>query len=708
MNIKNEVLVRVYIVLSVVVFVAIAIFAKAIKISVIEGDRWRAKGKELYVKYVDVDAERGNIITEEGSLLATSLPFFEIRFDPNSTGMKQEDFDENVDSLAHCLATFVDETYTPGGMADFLKEERIRGSRNVLIKRKISYSELKRIRTFPLFNKGQFKGGLIVNRRSERHRPFGMLAHRTIGYVREGAKPVGLEGYFDKFLAGKKGKKLMVRAGKTWLPINDLTEIEPTVGDDIVTTIDIDLQDITEQALLRGLQHHDAKHGTAIVLEVKTGAIKAIANIGRTDKGWWETFNHAVGSAVEPGSTYKLASIMALLEDGHVKLTDSIDIEKGKHQFYEEEMIDASKESFKMDTISVQRAFEISSNVGIAKLVQLHYGNRKQKAAENFIKRLKDFNLHLPVGIEIEGEAPPYVKEAYSAEDDWSGTTLPWMSIGYEVTVTPLQLCNFYNSVANNGTMMKPYIVEEIQRYGETMQVVRPTVVKRKIASRETIKTVQNLLEAVVENGTAYKLKTSQYKFAGKTGTAQTNYKRRSSRSQLKYRASFAGYFPAENPVYTCLVMITEPKRNGFYGGDVAGPVFREIADKTFAAQVELTPPINAQAKPDLHDKTFPAISVGVKDELAYVLDYLDIPIHEETQKDWAVLKGESDTLNLYGRTIIEDMVPNVVGMGLRDALYILENKGLKVVVSGAGRVVNQSILPGTRIRSQTIRLRLN
>ncbi len=708
MNIKNEVLVRVYIVLSVIVLAAICIFAQAIKISVIEGDRWRAKGKELYVKYVDVEADRGNIITEDGSLLATSLPFFEIRFDPNSTGMQEKDFESNIDSLAFCLATYVDNTYTPGGMAEFLRNERLLGKRNVLIKRKVSYSELKRIREFPLFNKGQYRGGLIVDRRSERHRPFNMLAHRTIGYIRDGAKPVGLEGYFDKYLAGKKGKRLMVRAGKAWIPINDLTEIEPTVGDDILTTLDIDLQDVTETALLRGMQHHNAKHGTAILMEVKTGAIKAIANIGRTEKGWWETYNHAVGSAVEPGSTYKLATIMALLEDGHIKLTDSIDIEKGKHQFYEEEMIDASKESFTIDTTTIQRAFEISSNVGIAKLVQLHYGNREKRAAENFIKRLKSFNLHLPVGIEIDGEAPPYLKEAYSADDDWSGTTLPWMSIGYEVTITPLQMLNLYNAVANDGVMMKPYMVKEIQRYGETLSKIRPTVVNKRIASPKTISEVQSLLEAVVEEGTAHRLKTSQYKFAGKTGTAQTNYKRRSSKKNLKYRASFAGYFPAEDPIYSCLVMITEPSQNGIYGGDVAGPIFREIADNAYASKIALTPAINAYAKAPLTEKKFPSISVGKKDEMAYVLSYLGLPIDKTTKRDWGVLKADSDTLNLYGRTIIEDKVPNVVGMGLRDALYVLENKGLKVVVSGAGKVVNQSIIPGTQIRSQTIRLRLN
>ncbi len=707
MNIKNEVLIRVYVVLFFVVLTGLILMVQTVKIGVIEGDKWSERGKSLYVEYKPVEAERGNILAEDGSLLATSLPFFEIRFDPNSTGMQAEDFDANIDSLAYCLATFVDNSYTVGGMRDHLITERDLGARNVLIKRNANYLEKEMMSKFPLFSKGQFKGGFIVSPRPERVHPFKQLGYRTIGYVKEGHNPVGLEGFFDETLAGEAGKQLMFRApNNTWIPVNDLTEIEPRRGDDIVTTLDVNLQDITHEALLRGLKYHNADHGTAVLMEVETGAIKAISNIGKTDQGWFEIYNYAIGAATEPGSTYKLASILALLEDGYIDLEDSIDIEKGKTMFYEEEMLDASKTSFDLDTITVRMAFEISSNVGIAKLVQRYYGDPHKEA--KFIKRLKDMRLNLPVNIEIKGEASPYVKEAHSEEDDWSGITLPWMSIGYEVTITPLQLLNLYNTVANNGVMMKPYLVSEIRHFDETIEQFKPTVVKRKIASKSTIKKAQELLLGVVERGTAYKLKTTNYQFAGKTGTAQINYRRFNLRqANLRYQASFAGYFPAENPKYSCIIVITNPRENGFYGGDVAGPVFREIADKCFATRIELHDALNKEAKPILANKKLPDFDAGLKQDLEKVLKNVNLKYNSEAETKWAIIHAENDTLNLQNRNISDDVVPVVTGMGLRDALYILENRGLKVVVSGSGKVRNQSILAGTKIRGQTIRLTL-
>ncbi len=707
MNIKNEVLIRVYVVLFFVVLVGIILLVQTVKISVIEGDKWREKGKSLYVEYKPVEAERGNVLAEDGSLLATSLPFFEIRFDPNSSGMNAEDFDANIDSLSYCLATFVDNSYTVGGMRERLIAERDAGAGYVLIKRQANYLEKEIMSKFPLFNKGRYKGGFIVEPKPKRVHPFKQLAYRSIGYVKEGHNPVGLEGFYNEILAGEAGKQLMFKApNDTWIPVNDLTEIEPKRGDDIVTTIDVNLQDITHEALLRGLKYHNADHGTAVLMEVETGAIKAISNIGKADQGWFEIYNYAVGAATEPGSTYKLASMLALLEDGYVKLDDSIDIEHGKTMFYEEEMLDASATSFNMDTISIRTAFEMSSNVGIAKLVQRYYGDTNREA--QFIKRLKDLRLNLPVNIEINGEATPYIKEANSQEDDWSGITLPWMSIGYEVTITPLQLLNLYNSVANNGVMMKPFLVSEIRHFDETVERFKPTVVKRKIASKSTIKKAQELLLGVVERGTALKLKSTKYQFAGKTGTAQINYRRFNlKQANLRYQASFAGYFPAENPKYSCIVVITNPRENGFYGGDVAGPVFREIADKCFSTRIELHKALNADAKPMLANNKLPDLDAGLKNDLEKVMKNVNLKYEQEAQTKWAIIHAENDTLTVQNRSISDDLVPVVTGMGLRDALYILENRGLKVVVSGSGKVRNQSILAGTKIRGQTIRLTL-
>ncbi|MEL6863500.1 MAG: penicillin-binding protein [Bacteroidota bacterium] len=703
MNIKNEVLIRVYVVLLFLVLIAVVIFFQAFKISFKEGKRWRDAGKEEYLRYVTISGERGNIMTEDGSLLATSLPFFEIWFDPNSTAMKAEDFENNVDSLAWCLATYVDNTYTPGGYRDHLLRLRESGARHVLIKKGVSYAELKQIKKFPLFRKGKYRGGLIVERTPRRDRPFGLLAQRTIGYVRESAKPVGLEGYFDKVLGGQKGKRPMERVAKnTWIPVNDLTEIEPENGHDIITTIDINLQDIAEGALYKAIKHHNAKKGTAVIMEVETGAIRAIANLGRLKDGQlWETYNYAIGEAVEPGSTYKLASIMAMLEDDYIRLDDSIDLEQGSHQFYEEIMLDAAYHQ--LDTTTIRHAFEISSNVGIAKLAEQFYAEN----AEQFIDRLKGMNLHLPVGIEIEGEAPPYIKEAYSEKDEWSGITVPWMSIGYEVLITPLQMLTFFNAVANNGQMMKPYLVSEVQHFGKTVEKIKPTVVKKQIASTKTIRQVQDLLAGVVSNGTASKYQSSQYNFAGKTGTAQVDYRKFKPRKNIKHRASFVGYFPAEAPVYSCIVMITEPKQNGIYGSEVALPVFREIADRCYESKIMLHEALNRRPQPELKEYKMPVRNAGAYTDMEEILAFLDLKYEDNATGKWVVTSAQSDTLLLQNRSLQSNVVPNVVGMGLRDALYILENLGLQVVLNGAGKVVKQSLIPGTRVKGQTIRLTL-
>jgi cell division protein FtsI (penicillin-binding protein 3) len=710
MDVKNEVLYRVYFLLfGVVAPVAILLLYRTVDIAIVQGPKWRERAQDNYIKPKAVEAERGNIYSADGSLLATSVPFFDIYFDPLASS--DEDFAENLDSLAYCMATFVDNTYTVGGYRERLLQMRDDTThRYVLIKRKVPYAEKRRIENFPLFNLGRYRSGFIAEKRSERKRPFGLLAQRTIGYVREGVG-VGLDGYFDHVLGGKAGTQMMICVDEKrdiWLPLEDLTEIEPRSGNDIVTTLDINIQDITEEALLRAMNHHDAGWGVAIVMEVKTGAVKAMANLGKTNEGWWETYNHAVGTGSEPGSTFKLASIMALLEDGHVRLDDSIFIQKGETEFYDQTMVDASPDASRLDTTTVRRAFQISSNVAIAKLVTQYYGNRENKAAEKFIQRLKDFNLHLPTGIEVEGEAKPYIKEAYSAEDQWSGTSLPWMSIGYELTITPLQLLTFFNAVANDGMMMKPYLVSEIQHFGETIESFKPTVVKRRIASAKTIARAQELLELVVEDGTAYKLKTDRYRFAGKTGTAQINYRKNNRGIRVGgYQASFVGYFPADDPVYSCIVVLNNPRQNGFYGADVAGPVFREIADKCYMSNIALHQALNVQPKPALGGSMLPHFDAGNKEDIATIMRYLDIPFYGEPETEMAVLIADNDSLLMEPRSTHRRLTPNVVGMGLRDALYILENQGLKVQISGVGKVIRQSLKPGTRARGQTIYLTL-
>ena len=436
-------------------------------------------------------------------------------------------------------------------------------------------------------------------------------------------------------------------------------------------------------------------------MEVKTGAIKAIANVNKTENGWWETYNHAVGTLIEPGSTFKLASAMALLEDNAIDLDDTVKIFQGKHQFYDEEMVDASYNPIEETTF--RKAFEMSSNVGIAYLVNETYKSKKKK----YINHLRDFNLDIPTDIEIGGEANPYIKDPDNEADNWSGITLPWMSIGYELQITPLQLAAFYNAVANDGEMMKPYLVQEIINDGKTEKFFKPTIVDKRIAKPSTISQVKELLEGVVENGTAKKLKSDIYEFAGKTGTAQVNYSR-IKKGGMKHQASFAGYFPAKDPVYTCIVVINDPKQGSFYGGDVAGPVFREIADKAYASKIDMQPPMNGDFKPSWRTYSLPDLDVGEKKEISYLLNRLEIPYSNHTESDWVILRSKSDTLSMANRIIAQEVVPNVKGMGLRDAIYILENKGLKVTVSGLGKVRKQSIKAGRKLAGQTIHLTLS
>jgi cell division protein FtsI (penicillin-binding protein 3) len=706
MTIKNEVLIRVYVLLFLVVVVAVVIFAKAIRIGVVEGDKWREQGKKRYVQIRKIEADRGNILASDGSLLATSLPFFDVAFDPNSSGMTKADFANNIDSLAYCIATFVDSRYTPGAYRDYLVEKRNNGSQYVPIKRDVSFAEMQQIRKFPLFNKGQFRGGLIATPKYKRDRPFGLLAHRTVGYVRENIKPVGLEGFFNPVLRGEPGKQLMVRVEEeVWKPLEDLAKIEPKSGKDLKTTIDIDIQDAAEEALYKAVSRHQADYGVAIVMDVSTGAVRAIANLGRTKNGeLWETYNHAIGSATEPGSTFKLATMMALLESGVVDLTDSVDLELGATTFYEEDMQDASSHQLEMTT--VQNAFEISSNVGMAKLVYQNFGETKK--AEQFIELMKSFHLHLKTGIKIEGEASPLIKDPNNSESGWSGTTLPWMAIGYETTITPLQLLTFYNAVANGGMMMQPYLVSEIQEYGEKIERFPPTVIKRRLASKETIEKLQLLLEGVVERGTASKHNDSPYAFAGKTGTAQLNYQRLKNSTKVGgYQASFAGYFPAEKPRYSCIVLISNPRSGAIYGGDVALPVFREITDRIYNLKMDLRTALNEFPQPPMSANMLPDKNVGHRGEFVKLLEDMEIRYENRSNYPIAVLDAQSDTIHLLKRTIPGDRIPNVVGMGLRDALFVLENLGLEVELRGYGKVVRQSIKPGTPVRGQSILLTL-
>jgi cell division protein FtsI (penicillin-binding protein 3) len=712
LNIKNEVLLRVYIMAGSVLLGGLLLCGRLYQISVLQAPKWQAKSDSLFVKFVNVDADRGNILADDGSLLATSLPFFDVHFDAKAEGLTDAIFMENVDSLSWLLATYIDQQYTPGAYKDWLISLRLAndnttGIRYVSIAKNLPYNKMLQIKDFPLFRLGRYKGGLIIEQTSRRERPFKLLAQRTIGYVREGALPVGLEGTFDQVLGGSQGKQLMIRVpGDVYIPINDLAEIEPKAGDDVVTTLDINIQDVAENALLDALKRHDADHGCAIVMEVETGAIRAMANIGRTPEGWWETFNYAVGERVEPGSMFKLASFMAMMEDGLIDdFSKKIPVYKGKVRFYKEELVDAVKHG--MDSMTIRQVFALSSNVGTATMVQQFYGDTRKSA--NFLQHLKDFGLDLPTNVEVGGEELPVIKNPNDPKTDWSGTTLPWMSIGYELLLTPLQLLQFYNAVANDGRMMRPYLVQRVERYGKPIREFKPETIKRNIANKRTIAKAQELLRAVVEEGTAENIRSGLYPIAGKTGTTQLNYHKFKSHAGIRHQAGFCGFFPANNPKYSCIVVISEPRQAGFHGADVAAPVFRRIADQCFALKSGLQPAVNERPALPLVSATMPFKDAGRKDELSYAMQWLKLTgFDQATGADYAVLMPRNDSLMVQSRLVSDKLVPSVVGMGLKDAVYLLENRGCKVRVRGVGKVVTQSVAPGTRAARQTITLNLD
>lgn len=699
MTIRNDILWRIYMAFFAIALLGGAVLFQAFRIQVVEGRDWTALADSLTTDYRTIPAERGNIFSSDGRLLATSLPFFEIRFDAVTPSLTDEVFYAGVDSLAICMEHHFSE-HDRSYYKQKLINARKQGNRYLLIQRKVTYPELQEIKEWPIFRQGQYKGGLIVEQSNKREIPFGMLAHRTIGYVRTGpgSQSVGLEERFDEYLEGQDGKRLMQRiSGGAWVPINDENEIEPRNGRDLQTTIDLNIQDVAENALLKALKKHDAKHGSVVLMEVGTGKIKAIANLGKMPDGsYWEHYNYAIGAATEPGSTFKLATMMALLEDDLVSLDDSINIGYGEVRFYGETMRDAEPHNY--GKVSVARAFELSSNVGITLLANKNYKDDPQR----YVDRLREFHLDQPVGIEIKGEANPLIKSP--GDQGWSRISVPWMSVGYEVTLTPLQLLSFYNAVANDGRLMKPYLAESILEYGKLVKRFEPEVIESSICSEETVSKLQGLLEGVVERGTARGIHTDQYKIAGKTGTAQIAQGDQGYGSRV-YQASFVGYFPADNPQYSCIVTVHAPSNGVYYGGSVAAPVFREIADKIYANKLQLQKPgVLAE-----HGGVPTNSVAGFQADFQDIYSDLAIPGDHADGEPWIQVQQHADSLDLKPISLAKNLVPNVTGMGLRDAIFLLENRGIEVEVDGYGKVRRQSVRPGTAIREgMTIKLELS
>jgi cell division protein FtsI (penicillin-binding protein 3) len=528
-----------------------------------------------------VDAERGTIYSEDGQMLSTSIPQFDVFIDFAAEGLREKSgkrFRENLDSLSICLSSLFKDKST-GEYKQLLNQGYKEQNRYFELRKNMSFREYQELKKFPLVRLGRNKSGFIAEDKTIRLNPYKLLAYRTIGLDRENAQKIGLEQTYDSLLKGRSGKRLVrYIAGGVSVPIEDY-EIEPESGKDIVTTLDVFIQEVTENALMKMMIKNEAEHGCAMVMETKTGKIKAIANLGkRNDGSYFEDFNYAI-NPTEPGSTFKLATMIALLEDKKVSLTSPVNLQGGTWQINGETVYDSEQHG--RNEVTVKQAFELSSNVGMAKLAVANYGS----APSQFLRHLHSLKMDTLTGIDITGERKPLIYRPGSKY--WSATTLPWMAFGYNLTVTPLQTLMLYNAVANNGRMMKPYLLNAVRDEGNTIKEFGPRVVSESICSNETLQQLKACLEGVCTEGTAKELfKNTPYKVAGKTGTALVADGARGYADKI-YQSSFAGFFPAENPQYTIVVVIkNKPHAAVFYGGSVAGPVFKDISDRLYTTYV--------------------------------------------------------------------------------------------------------------------------
>ena len=644
---------RMYFVAFMFLVMAVLILIKLNNIQWVEGPYYRKLAKERTVKNFTIPANKGNVYSADGSLLATSIPEYSIYFD--AVAPSSELFKENIQALSDSLSVMFGKS--SGHYQAKLQKARANKSRYLFIAKKLSYTEQMRIKSFPLFNKGANKGGLIIEQKIVREHPIGLVAKRTIGYERSNEDGKGLEYAFRDYLNGKNGHRMMQKIAKNqWKPINDVNEKEPVDGYDIISTIDVYIQDIAHHALLKQLEYYTADHGCVVVMETKTGHIKAISNLGRAEDGsYYETQNYAITESHEPGSTFKLIDLIALLDDKKVDTSTVYDSRGGVVEYYGKKVKDSKLGGY--GKISVGKAFEVSSNTVLVQAVVDHYKNNPKQ----FVDRINSYGLNKPLDLPIKGEGKPYIPQPGTT--GWYGTTLPWMAFGYGLSVTPLQTLTLYNAVANNGVMVKPIFVSEIKEWNKIIKKFDTQVINPKICSQEALKKVHKVLENVVEKGTGSKLYSKDFSMAGKTGTAQVNYK---DKSNMYYASSFVGYFPANQPKYSCIVVVHKPNVTaGYYGADVAGPVFKRIAQKIFTDSPSMNLVKNIDAKVVAQEKSY--------------AEY-----YKKVEKE-------------------EQIVPNVKGMEGMDAVALLENLGLKVKVIGVGKVKKQSLTSGQAFNKNQI-----
>ncbi len=701
MDRKKNIILRFGVLYILVFAVAVFVIMSIFNLQYVKGGELKKKIAVLKSMKKEIVANRGNILSDDGREFACSVPSYRIHMDMLAGGLTQGVFNKNVRSLANHLSKFFRDKSSQTYLNN-LKKARRAGKRYYLVNRKkISYTELQKVKQFPFFNLGKNVGGFIVEQFDSREKPFGLLASRTIGSIygnKELGGKAGLEKAYEKYLRGVNGAGTYTKIAGRWINREEIPSID---GKDIITTINVELQDMTENALLRQLEKQEARYGVAVLMEVQTGEIKAIANLMRTSSGKYsEAYNFAVGDATEPGSTFKLASMIVALEDGVVTLDDTIDAGNGTYRYYDRIMRDSHHGG--LGKITVREAFEKSSNIGISRMI---YDNYKSNQAK-YVERIFSMGLNKPLELDIAGEGAPVFR--FPGEKYWSGVSLPWMSIGYEVQMTPLQILTFYNAIANNGVKVKPMFVKEIRDHGDVVKRFEPQVLNPSICSKSTVEKVHEVLMGVVERGTATNIKSDKYKIAGKTGTAQiasgtSGY----HKNRVEYQGTFVGYFPADKPVYSCIVVVNAPSKNVYYANVVAGTVFKGISDRVYAQSFdrqEIAEDLEIEAS-----NSMPYSKGGKKEELLAVFDDIKINIkNKDVDSEWLSTRAREYDILLRPKIIPRGLVPDVRGMGAKDAVCVLENAGLKVNVRGAGRVSHQSLTPGGRFRKgKTITLRM-
>ncbi len=708
MDVKKDILWRVYLCFVFVILLGFLVLGKAFYIQTVEGKYWKSKGDSLQ-KYIPISAERGSIYSEDGNILSTSVPVYDVIVDFRVEGLHEKNgkrFSDNIDSL--CLR--LHELFSDSIKAEDYKEKLVQAYQEkdpyLVLKRKITFEEYQQMRDFPLIREGKYKSGFNFLRRDKRINPYGLLANRTIGLSRlDSNKNVGLEKTYDSVLKGSSGLKLVRYAAGGYMPVEG-GELDPVNGKDIITTLDTYIQDAAESALMKMLVGNNSSHGTVIVMETATGKIKAIANLGKqADSTYTEDLNYGIGKATEPGSIFKLVTLLSLLDDKYVNIDTKVDCEGGSKYFYGLKIKDSHLGT---GVISVKDAFARSSNVAFAKLATQYYQDQPMKWWEHIDR----FRLNKMTGIDIVASSGrPTIKKPTS--NSWQKTTIPFMAHGYEELVTPLHMLMLYNAVANNGRMMKPYLVSAIKDYGVVIKQMNPEVLVDKICSDSALIQARECMKAVVdsEHGTAHKVMfDSLYSIAGKTGTAVTAIDNRGYNKGNKiYQASFIGYFPAENPKYTMAVVIQNSKESKLiYGADVSGTVFKEVSDKIYNHFLS-KPNFDKNKLLDSAQYNF----IGTKSDAQLIFNHLGIQYKDSViSGNWRNINYKSNFAGLNTPMQLNspsNVVPDVKGMGLKDAVYLLENKGLIVAVSGKGKVFSQNILPGTNFKKgQKIILVLN